>query len=114
MPPVGNEGLSDVFRLATCERIDAANPRVMMCSPSGRKRQYALQQRGAKCHGAPMKLADQQIRPYSSAKFASLSVKGVSDLISVRVDQYRITGDKHQVIIMRKRFQNCFYLFRQP
>jgi hypothetical protein len=61
-----------------------------------------------------MKLTNPQIRAKPSPKPASLSVKGVSDLITVRVDQYGIACYQLQLWVKSKRIQNRLNLFRKP
>jgi hypothetical protein len=61
-----------------------------------------------------MKLTNQQIRPKPSPKLASLSVKGISNLVTIRVDQYGIACYQLQLGVKSKRIQNRLYLFRKP
>ncbi|HEV2396668.1 MAG TPA: hypothetical protein VGS27_06990 [Candidatus Sulfotelmatobacter sp.] len=61
-----------------------------------------------------MKLANQQVRPDSRAKFPALRVKGISNFISVLVDQYGIACNQRQLRVTGKCFYDGFDFSGQP
>ena len=85
-----------------------------MHQPARRERQRSLQQSGAECHCASVELANEQIRPKSSSKFASLGIKGIANLSAILTDKYGVTYHQHQVRVTCESVQHRFHLVRQP
>lgn len=63
MPSICDERLLNISRPSACDCIHTANPCVVMHPCIPREGQCVSQQRRAKRHSAPMKLANQKIRP---------------------------------------------------
>ena len=85
-----------------------------MHQPARRERQRSLQQSGAECHCASVELANEQIRPKSSSKFASLGIKGIANLRALLIYKYGIAGYQHEIGVMDECIQNRSDLVRQP
>jgi len=61
-----------------------------------------------------MELPNQDIRPESSAEFASFGIEGIADLGAVVIDEHGVAGYQHQLRVRCERIQSRFELFRQP